>query len=71
MIGYLVTEKETNEQQTTYDSERVYDCIVELIGDDDDEAVQIAIDASSWSEIANVGEVYEAESFTVEVVENP
>lgn len=69
MIGYLVTDKGTDEQQTTYDAERVYDCIVEIIGDDD-EAVKIAIDASSWSEIASIGEVYEAESFTVEVIED-
>ena len=44
------------------DSRDVYDAIEYQFGHD------IAVDASSWTELACVGEIYEHDEFTIEMV---
>lgn len=45
------------------DTEDVYDIIEDEFGSD------VAISASSWTELACVGEVYEHDQFTIEMVD--
>lgn len=47
------------------DTEDVYDIIEDEFGP------EVAISASSWTELACVGEIYEHDKFTIEMVEGP
>ena len=47
------------------DSKKVYDLVMELTNNH-----EIAADASSWCELASVGEIYESELFNIEIVED-
>ena len=47
------------------DSSKVYDLVMELT-----ESHEMAADASSWCELASVGEVYDGEGFRIEIVED-
>jgi hypothetical protein len=49
---------------TVSTSERVFDMILKITGDE-----AIAIEVSSWSELASIGETYETESFVVTVTD--
>ena len=44
---------------------RVYELLKELDLTDEQEAIK----ASSWCELAEIGEIYENENFTIEVIE--
>lgn len=47
------------------DFEKVYDMIMELTDNHDE-----AANASSWCELASIGEIYESDDFTIEIIED-
>jgi hypothetical protein len=42
----------------------VFDLIYKIMNDE-----ETAIEVSSWSEVASVGDIYETDTFTVEVID--
>ncbi|SDD73805.1 hypothetical protein [Sporomusa acidovorans] len=63
MIGYEISQEETNITTTVSTSSMVFDLIYEIMNDE-----AIAIEVSSWSEVASVGNSYETDNFTVKVI---
>ncbi len=64
MIKWKVTKDGDNHSVYANSPKEVYDIVAGLTCD-----VEAAIEASSWAEIAYVGEVYEARDIVVEVVD--
>ena len=46
-------------------SEKVYDLVMEITGDHNE-----AANASGWCDVATIGEVYNGDGFTVEIIED-
>ena len=64
MIKWKVTKDGDNHSVYANSPKEVYDIVAGLTCD-----VEAAIEASSWAEIAYVGEVYDARDIVVEVVD--
>ena len=64
MIKWKVTKDGDNHSVYANSPKEVYDIVAGLTCN-----VEAAIEASSWAEIAYVGEVYEARDIVVEVVD--
>lgn len=63
MIGFKVRQEETNITTTVSTSSMVFDLIYKIMNDE-----RVAIEVSSWSEVASVGDSYETDNFTVKVI---
>lgn len=63
-IGWKVTKDGDNYSMYANSFKEVYDIVARLTCD-----VEAAIEASSWAELAYVGEVYETRDVVIEVVE--
>lgn len=63
MTGFKIRLEETNITTTVFTSNMVFDLIYRIIKDEN-----MAIEVSSWSELASVGDIYETDIFTVEVI---
>lgn len=64
MIGFRIKAANSTTMYTVYTEDRVYDYILSIA-----KSEELAIEASSWAELAYIGEVYEHDQFTVEVIE--
>ena len=64
MIGYEIKETGNAGSVTVFDNEAVYNWVMKITEDKLE-----AIEASSWSELVTVGEVYIHDDFTIEVVD--
>lgn len=68
MIYYAITSK--RDKVTRYVKEgdymTAYEIIMEITGDNHEDSE----DASSWCELACVGETYEHDKFTIEIIED-
>lgn len=65
MIKFQITNMETQVTYTVSDADSVYGYVEKISGDE-----RAAIEASSWAEIASIGDCYERDTFSVEVVED-
>ncbi|WP_371367823.1 hypothetical protein SRRS_16200 [Sporomusa rhizae] len=63
MIGFKIRQEETNITTTVSTSSMVFDLIYKIMNDE-----RVAIEVSSWSEVASVGDSYETDNFTVKVI---
>ncbi|HMM21470.1 MAG TPA: hypothetical protein PKA10_12190 [Selenomonadales bacterium] len=63
MIGFTITQGENNITTTVFSSSIVFDLIYKITKDE-----TVAIEVSSWSEVASVGDIYKTDNFTVEVI---
>ena len=63
MTGFKIRLGETNITTTVVTSSMVFDLIYRTMKDE-----SMAIEVSSWSEVASVGDIYETDIFTVEVI---
>jgi len=63
MIGFKIRQEETNITATVSTSNMVFDLIYKMVNDE-----AIAIEVSSWSEVAGAGDSYDADHFTVKVI---
>lgn len=63
MTGFKIRLEETAMTTTVFTSSMLFDWIYGVLRDE-----RMAIEISSWSEIASVGDIYEADNFTVEVI---
>ncbi len=63
MTGFKIRLGETDITTTVFTSSMVFDLIYGVMLDE-----TMAVEASSWSEVASVGDIYEADLFTVEVI---
>lgn len=65
MIGYKITIPGSKSSVICYDAEGVFNRICKITNDE-----YTAIEVSSWCEIAGIGEEYENDKFSVEIVED-
>ncbi|CQR73896.1 hypothetical protein SOV_33950 [Sporomusa ovata DSM 2662] len=63
MIGFQIRKKGANITATVFNNTVVFDLIYKMPNDE-----TMAIEVSSWSELAGVGDIYETDNFTVEVI---
>lgn len=63
MIGFTIRQGESNITTTVFSSSMVFDLIYKIMKDE-----RLAIEVSSWSEVASVGDIYETDNFIVEVI---
>lgn len=63
MVGFKIKKSNSAISITVFDTEEVYNQVFSIVNSTED-----AIEASSWAELASVGEVYEHEVFAIEVI---
>lgn len=64
MIKYKITNLKTKVAHIVTTLNFIYDYIERISGDE-----LLAIDVFSWCELATVGEVYETDTFAVEIID--
>lgn len=72
MAFFKVTNNETGVIRKVKKPFDVYDCVEDIVGMELCEVSQVpyAIEAESWAELACIGDTFEYEKFTVEVIDN-
>ena len=72
MIMIKITDKQSRYNVSTYEEpgQRAFDDIYDIVGDElTPDGIPLAIEISSWAELACLGEVWENERIRVEPVE--